>query len=793
MSFFSVRLCVCLLLGWLLPFGSSAETLENDFWRVNVDPQTLAVRVSPTGQPALQASSGVKAHRVSELKASQDFLAWQWDDGAWHLEVRLQQRDLLLTIKARDAGVLEFLNQPGEAMGKALIWPMAEGHYVPRGDSVWQQFLVAQGEINTTQDLSLPLWGMDHGAFTLTWLLTNPFNNRLSLYSQGVALGLSARHEFTALDVSAPMTFRLSLDAPDPLAGARRYRQWLIDNGEYQTLESKFEITPEGRKLLGAAHVYLWGNDVLALGDIKSWERLIQVLASDEPLAVQLRKRLDKQALVALSGSNGQLQRWQRIALLRSLNSALNAVARQAWQRDAQPNMSRLASRYSELREEVARLFVGALADDPSTWGGALSLKGVQDLQTSGLSRLWLGLGEGWEGGLWHPEAVRAAVQAGYLIAPYDSYETALATHENSDWVTAHLGSDAHRQCAIVLKDGTSKAGFQQSGHYTDPRCVRPLMEARITAVQAVAGFNSWFLDAYATGMLFDSYRPGATMTQMQNAAANVSASQWVAEARALPSGSEDGNAVTAAGILFAHGMQTPVIGWGDSDLSQHKSSHWYLGSWYPPEQPDVFFKPVPLKEPYRTIHFNPTTRLPLYQTVFHGSVITTHHWLFDSLKLVNVRQDNELAQLLYNVPPLYHLSGATLAERLPVMQRQDSFFRPLHERLGNQAMTAFSWLTHDRLVQQTTFADGTRLVANFDGTPREAVGRSFAGHSVTAFGPDGAVSVYHATDEGGRYARFSESRYGSSAAVRPCATRSPATAAAPSAIPAVGSNARLR
>ncbi|MCF7534145.1 glycoside hydrolase [Pseudomonas petrae] len=750
MSFISVRLCVCLLLGWLLPFGSSAETLENAFWRVDIDPQTLAVRVSPSGQSALQASSGVKARRVSALKTTPEHLSWQWDEGAWHLEARLQQRDLLLTIKARSAGVLEFLNQPGDAMGKALIWPMAEGHYVPRGDTVWQQFLVAQGEINTTQDLSLPLWGMDHGAFTLTWLLTNPFNNRLRLHPQGEALRLSASHAFTALDVSVPLTFRLSLDAPDPLAGARRYRQWLIDNGEYQTLQSKFEKTPEGRKLLGAAHVYLWGNDLLALDDIQSWERLTQVLASDDPLAVQLRKRLDKKALVLLSGSHAQLQLWQRVTLLRSLNNAFNSVARQAWQRDAQPGVSRLVSRYGELRGEVARLFAGALADDPSTWGGALSLQGIKSLQASGLSRLWLGLGEGWEGGLWHPEAVRAGVQAGYLIAPYDSYETALATHENSDWVTAHLGSDAYRQCAIVLKDGTFKAGFQQSGHYTDPRCVRPLMEARVAAVQAAAGFNSWFLDAYATGMLFDSYRPGATMTQMQNAGANVSASQWLAEAQALPSGSEDGNAVTARGILFAHGMQTPVIGWGDPELSQHTSSRWYLGSWYPPEQPDVFFKPVPIKEPYRTVHFNPTTRLPLYQTVFHGSVITAHHWLFDSLKLVNVRQENELTQLLYNVPPLYHLSSGTLGERLPVIQRQDRFFRPLHERLGTQAMTAFSWLTRDRLVQQTTFADGTRLVANFDGKPRELGTHSFAGHSVTAVGPDGAVSVYHATGEGG-------------------------------------------
>jgi hypothetical protein len=733
------------MLSWLLMSGSSAETLENDFWRVDIDPQTLAIRVSPAGQSALQASSGVKAHRASELKQTPEHLSWQWDEGAWHLDARLQQRDLLLAIKARDPGVLGFLDQPGDAMGKALIWPMAEGHYVPRGDSVWQQFLVDQDEINTTQDLSLPLWGMDYGAFTLTWLLTNPFNNRLRVHPQGDALGLSASHEFTTLDVGTPMTFRLSLDAADPLAGARRYRQWLIDTGVYQTLESKFEKTPEGRKLLGAAHVYLWGNDLLALDDIRSWERLAQVLASDEPLAQQLRGVMDKEASALLTGSHGQWQRWQQALLLRSLNNAFNYVARHAWQRDAHPDMSRLASRYSELRSDVARLFAGALAEDPASWGGTLSLKSIEHLRASGLSRLWLGLGEGWEGGLWHPEAVRAAVQAGYLIAPYDSYETALATHENPDWVTAHLGSDAHRRCAIVLKNGTFKAGFQQSGHYTDPRCVRSLMEARVAAVQAAAGFNSWFLDAYATGMLFDSYLPEATMTQRQNAAGNVSASRWVAEARSLPSGSEDGNAVTAQGILFAHGMQTPVIGWGDLDLSQRKTSRWYLGAWYPPQQPEVFFKPVPIKEPYRTVHFNPTTRLPLYQTVFHGSVITTHHWLFDSLKLVDVRREVELAQLLYNVPPLYHLSSATLGERLPVMRRQDRFFRPLHERLGTQAMTAFSWLTPDRQVQQTTFADGTTLTANFDGTPRKSGNREYPEHSVTAVGPEGRVSIYQA------------------------------------------------
>jgi hypothetical protein len=107
------------------------------------------------------------------------------------------------------------------------------------------------------------------------------------------------------------------------------------------------------------------------------------------------------------------------------------------------------------------------------------------------------------------------------------------------------------------------------------------------------------------------------------------------------------------------------------------------------------------------------------------------------------VRAENELAQLLYNVPPLYHLSAATLKQRLPLIQRQDAFFRPLHERLATQAMTDFRWLTADRQVQQTTFADGTRLVANFDPQAREVAGRIYEGHSIAAFEAGGEVTEY--------------------------------------------------
>ncbi|TVT91625.1 glycoside hydrolase [Pseudomonas sp. RGB] len=725
-----LMLIFCLLLSPRLFAGT---VLENALWRVELDPATLALRVTPAGEAAVQASSGVAAHAVTDVQADAGQATWQWDSGAYHLTARLEQRDLELTINAREPGPLALLRQPAEAMGKGLIWPLAEGHYVPAGNTLWKAFLLEQGEVNTTQDLSLPLWGVDHGRFTLNWLLTNPYNNRLAWQADGNGLALLASHEFTALQPTAPMTLRLHLGDADPLAGAKRYRQWLVEQGRYEPLADKLRQTPEAEKLLGASHVYLWGNDLLGPQDVRDWPLLVKVLRGHE-----LKGLLDKETTQVLTQA-GTLDRYQKTVLLRGLNAAMNKKARQTWQASDEPDMRQLAEGYGALRHELATAFAGALTDSPATWGSTLSAKTLKSLQDAGLKRLLLTLGEGWEGGLWHPEAIQAGVNAGYLMAPYDSYETALSITENPDWTTAHLGTKAYRNCAIVLKDGKLKTGFQQSGHYTDPRCVRPLLEARVKAVQAKAGFNAWFLDAYATSMVFDSYRDGAPMTQAQNAEGNIDASRWLNTVLKLPAGSEDGNAVTAQGILFAHGMQTPVIGWGDREMTQDKQSPYYVGNWYPPEQPTVFFKPVPLNEPFRSVYFDPTMRLPLYQAVFHGSVITTHHWLFDSLKLSNVRAENELTQLLYNVPPLYHLSAATLKERLPVIQHQDRFFRPLHQRLATQAMTGFRWLTADRQVQQTTFADGTRLVANFAAGDKEG----YAGKSVTALVEGEKPGVY--------------------------------------------------
>jgi Glycosyl hydrolases related to GH101 family, GH129 len=734
---------VAVMLATLSAQADTHTLLQNQRWQVALDPATLEIQVTPAKGPAVPVSSGVGRHQVSGLQSTADTASWEWDGGAYRIAAELDDRDLKLTIRASAAGELTLLRQPAAAIGHGLILPLAEGHYTARDSKVWRDFLVREkSRIDTTQDLSLPLWGLDHGEFSLHWLLTNPYNNQLGFSATGDRLELKLSHEFTSLAPATPMTLTLHLGDADLLAGAKHYRAWLKAAGKFEPLAEKIKKSPSAARLIGASHAYLWGSGLIAARDIKDWNRFLAILRGNDALALSLRKQFDSESDKALRQTASAPNAYQKQVLVRAFNAALNGIARAAWQTD-EPDGDRLAHRYGELRQEVAGVFADALNADAANWGDGVSIATMEQLRQAGLTRYWIGLGEGWEGGLWHPEAIAAGIKAGYLLAPYDSYETALARGDNPDWATAHLGEKVFRECAIVLKDGTLKSGFKQSGHYTNTICVQPWLEARVKAVQAKAGFNSWFLDVTAAGMLFDDYRQTAPMTMARNAVANAASTRWISENRQIPAGSEDGNAVTAQGIFFAHGMQTPVIGWGDQEMYKDKNSPYYLGNYYPPEEPSNMFKATPLKARYRSIYFDPAARLPLYQAVFHDSVITTHHWGFDNLKLSNVGRENELAQLLYNVPPLFHLNAGALAARLPQMQRQDAFFRPLHERLAYQALTGFRWLSADRQLQETRFADGTLLVANFSSEPQVFNDRHFPAHSVTAKIPDAKTAVF--------------------------------------------------
>jgi hypothetical protein len=121
---------------------------------------------------------------------------------------------------------------------------------------------------------------------------------------------------------------------------------------------------------------------------------------------------------------------------------------------------------------------------------------------------------------------------------------------------------------------------------------------------------------------------------------------------------------------------------------------------------------------------------LPLYQAAFHDSIITTHHWSAPSLKFKNVLVTNELLELLYGVPPLYHLNPEELTLHKKVILEHYKFFSPNYRKLAEQPLTDFAWLTADHSVQKTEFGQEAVVIANSSTTPY-----TYRGHSVPAQG----------------------------------------------------------
>ncbi len=388
-----------------------------------------------------------------------------------------------------------------------------------------------------------------------------------------------------------------------------------------------------------------------------------------------------------------------------------------------------------KVREQLVEAF-GPWLVAPRRWGGGLSLDTVAALQQAGLTKAWLGADD-WRDAMWHPEAVEAAKASGYLVAVYDSYGSAHPSNLRATWATAQMGDEL---AAAGYRDskGEKLRGFSGRGVYVNARLAEPYAQRRISAVARAARLNSYFLDVDAAGPELKDYTPGRETSEREDAQARTRRLLFPTRALDQVTGSEGGLAHYAPNIAYSHGIATQPFAWMDPDIGKHKQSAYYRGGYWPPETPALYFKPVPLKPSLARFVTSAQFRLPLYQLVFHDSLVSTHHWEYSSLKFSSEREHTALLQLLYMVPPLYHLNDRVLARDLPFISAYDRVFRPLHERLFVERMNDFQVLSADRLLQRSVFADGTLITVNFSlKTLRSPEGRRLPPRSALVLVPN--------------------------------------------------------
>jgi hypothetical protein len=702
-----------LILALLAGVARADEQLSGKRWNVSIKPERLAVQARlPDGRAVAISAAREADARVADLKLQGDRITWNLPDENIAVAMALTDDVLDVEFRATSPGQFTWPIVAHDQSIVAFILPMFEGLYVPTEGQAWATFLLNQSPLDTTTGLSMPFWGVDIiGGHTLTYIITNPYNNELEFTRTGERLGLKLTHEFTRNNVEKRFGFRIHLGDRSPVTPAKIYRQHLLQTDQFVSLKQKIERTPDAAKLLGAPHIYLWGDNLIARGDVKDYKALARRL----PETPRIWDKFDEDArkVVRAIPDAEFVDNFQK-------GQVVEALARVLKTGDVTP-------------AQLCEAFPGIFVEPPESWGDGLAPKMIDALATAGIDRAWLGA-PGWDAMKHRPDVTRKAIAAGYLVGPYDSYHSIHVPGEADTWETAQFDQHLYDTGGIVKADGSKRKGFKQKGYVLSPAAARPHLEKRVTKLMSRFKCNSWFMDCDAFGEVFDDYSPDHPATQAEDARERVGRMAWIRDTFAAVIGSEGGSAYATAVIHFSHGVMTPVVAWGDPDLMKDKQSKFYLGGWWPPDAPAVFFKQVPMKDEHRLVYADPRFRLPLYQIVFHDSVVATHQWGYGSLKFDDPGRTRELLELLYNVPPLYHLNLAEWDKRKDHITAHHKFFAPLHREAGVLPMSDFRWLSDDRLVQRTSFGGTTvELVANFGDATYHGDGFDVPPHSVLA------------------------------------------------------------
>lgn len=689
-----------------------------------VDPATLEITLLRAGKPGRVLSG--PGFSPDSLVSEQTAEGWNVTDGEQRFSIRINvvKDALRVSIQARQPVSLRWPRLQSDIQAYAI--PFGEGSYIPANDPKWLEWLVKRYTGDPLVGaLSMPFFTQLHQDLSVTWRVETPFDTQFDVKQVNQVPVPQLVHSFNRLAPDAPFVVSIAAGPADPLYGAGLYRQWLKDNGQFRALTDKIREVPQTARLGGAPHIYVWDAGPLKVTDILNWSSFVTAFnkARGTPghLAARLWAGFDQPtramfdlALSSTLSRTSEISAYNKLTLVRALNQGLRQIV-------TVPPQEPLAGGHDPAAEvqwgklvktQLANAFGDYLAP-PERWGGGLSLDTVNALEKAGLKHAWLGAKD-WLDAFWHPQAVAKAKAAGYLVAVYDNYADAHPLSEPQTWAAAQMGDELANAGQRDV-NGKVHEGFNGIGVFANAVAAQDYARQRMAAVTAAAGLNSYFLDVDAAGTAPADYTQGRETSERENARMLSQRLDYPSRTLGLVTGSEGGVSTFAPNIAYSHGIATQPFDWTDPDMSRNEASPFFVGQYWPPETPTLFFKTVPLKPQLALLVRSYRYRLPLYQRVLHDSLVSTHHWAYPSLKFSNEQQNTALLQLLYMTPPMYHLNAAVLKRDMPFIGAYNAVFAPLHQRLFTQALVGFEVLADDRSLQRTVFEDGTRITVNFN------------------------------------------------------------------------------
>ena len=707
-----------------------------------VDPEDFSL-ILKDGDNQIAVSGQSPKRTVSDFRESDTETFWRYPEEQISVSIKPQDNYLSVTITSEADDDNEF-SWPNISADTYYL-PFGEGKRIPADDLIWQNYLNEQ-EFSVLEQLSMPFWITEAGDYSVLFIMENPYRTQMN-FSANPDIAFSVSHEYPQIDDVKENRFRIYLTDSNPVSAAKLYRSYVNERGNFKTLEQKAAENLDIRKLYGAPFIYLWGDFVLSADNI-NWSAFRNSLSSpvmeyllsfseEAENGSEFRKvteEIKKQDYVDVYQKNiicGYISQvlkrddfWDE-SIFPSGNSLKGLMP------DGYENLNqseKIQVNKQALAESLPNVF-----QDAGQWMNASTVDLLQSMQENGIDRAWIGLNS-WEQAYAKPELIETAQNQGYLIASYDSYHS---IHEpgKEQWITAEFTDKSlYEEAAVTNKNGEKAAGFQNVGRKLNPVFSLPAVEARMETIMAnQLPFNSWFIDCDATGEIYDDYTPGHITTQEEDLAARLERMAYIRDQYHMVIGSEGGNDFAASTIAYAHGIELKSFSWMDEDMKSNKDSEFYIGNYYNPSGGVAahFSKVIPLKEKYDTIFVDPRYDVPLYKLVYNDSVITAAHWDWSTFRIQGAAQDRMVREVLYNVPPLWHLDDAEWEKYKTAIADHFSVWSDFGRQAVLLEMTDFEYVTPEGSVQKTVYGSELSAVANYSDSVYQYEDSEIPAHSV--------------------------------------------------------------
>lgn len=327
----------------------------------------------------------------------------------------------------------------------------------------------------------------------------------------------------------------------------------------------------------------------------------------------------------------------------------------------------------------------------------------VREMQDAGIDRI-----------LWSnrqpPENLAALNRLGVLTSRYDIYQDVMDPAQfprlrsvHPDWTTPAWPDDLMRGpngdwirgWQVRARDGA----MIPCGVLCDRRAP-DYAARRIPLELETHPYRARFIDTTTASPWRECYDPAHPQTRSESRHSKMELLRYVSQDMGLVTGSETGHDAAVPYVHFFEGMLS-------------------LGPYRVPDA-GRNMQQIVEEVPERVARFQVghAYRLPLWELVYHDCVVAHWYWGDYNNKLPALWDRRDLFNALYGTPPMLMFTRSAWEQQRDRFVQSYRASAPIARATGYAEMVDHQFLTADRRVQRTAFANGVTVTANFGPDP---------------------------------------------------------------------------